>query len=73
MTFEELLRTKIKVESPILKEQGKPCEVDLTPDFRVAVQTIQDEGIHFIIHPLSHSGDTLDFIVKHNRLIPYEG
>lgn len=66
MTLEDLLRMKVQSE-------GKDGPVYISPNFRVAVQSINEAGIHIIIHPDSYSGDTLDFLVKGNRLIPYEG
>ena len=64
MTLEDLLRMKV---------HGKDPSDDYTPDFRVAIQSINEAGIHIIIHPDGYNGDTLDFLVKQNRLIPYEG
>ena len=40
----------------------------ITPDFRVSVQGEKDGGIHFIIHPNGHSGETLDFVVTDNEI-----
>jgi hypothetical protein len=64
MKLEELLRTKVKSE-------GINGVVEISPDFRVAVQAINDieeSGVRIIIHPYSHNGETLDFIAKGNTL-----
>lgn len=62
MTLEDLLKTKVKID-----------DKEITPEFRVAVQSETDKGIHFIIHPIGHNGTTLDFIVKGNELkSPFE-
>jgi hypothetical protein len=52
----------------VLKEQGLSCEVDVTPEFRVAVQSITEDGVHIIIHANGHNSDTLDFIVSGDEL-----
>ena len=44
------------------------------PDFRVAVQgKMECGGIHVIIHASGYKSDTLNFIVKENELIPFQG
>ena len=60
MTFEELLKTKIKID-----------DIEIQPDFRVVVQAETDQGVHVIIHPLNYSGNTLDFLVNGNELKEY--
>jgi len=63
MTLEDLLRTKVKVKD----KDGN--DVEISPDFRVAVQgEPYDGGVHFIIHPFGHSGETLDFVVIGNTI-----
>lgn len=64
ITLEELLKTKVE------DKFNEAEEVQFVPDFRVAVQDITDEGVHFIIHPFGYDGETLDFIVKGNVLKP---
>jgi hypothetical protein len=61
-TLEKMLRTKVKVK-------GLNGDVEITPNFRVAVQSATNSRVHFIIHPLNHNGDTLDFLVQGNDLI----
>jgi len=63
-TLEELLKMKVKTEN------FKGEEVEITPDFRIAVQSTHVDGTHIIVHPLNHNGDTLDFVVKDNTLYP---
>ena len=62
-TLEELLKMKVHARN----------DTEFTPDFRVAVQSEKDGGQHIVIHPLGHAGDSLNFIVKGNKLIPYRG
>ena len=59
-TIEELLQTKVTTKNGI----------EFTPDFRVSVQSKKDNGIHIMVHPFGHDGDTLDFIVKGNEITP---
>ncbi len=59
-TLEQLLKT------PAQMRNG----VRFIPDFRVAVQEETRDGVHIIIHPSGHNGDTLDFRVKGNNLHP---
>ena len=61
-TLEDLLRMKVKVKDI----SGK--EIEMTPDFRVSVQHFKEDKIHFIIHPEGYNGETIDFVVKGNKL-----
>lgn len=61
MNLEKLLRTKVEFE-------GLNGKVNITPDFRVAVQKISDAGVHIIIHANGHSSDTLDYMVNGDEL-----
>ncbi|WP_421921625.1 hypothetical protein [Marinobacter salarius] len=63
MTLEEQLKTKKIVRSPVTEQ-----EVSVPLSFIVDVQEEREDGVHFIIHPLGHSGDTLDFVVNGNDL-----
>ena len=63
-TLQQLLEMKVKSEDM----NGE--EIEITPDFRMAVQGIHEEGIHVIVHPMGHNGDTLDLLVKGNCLSP---
>ena len=65
-TLYDLLKTKV----PAKDKDGNAIEI--TPEFRVAVQDDKYDTIHIIIHPMGHSGATLDFIVKGNTLIPFD-
>ena len=64
-TLENLLRMTV----PAKDKDGN--DINVTPEFRVAVQHIRDDGVHIIIHPNGHSGDTLDFVVSGNELKPF--
>ena len=64
-TLEELLRTKV-----IHRRESDGQEVEITPEYRVAVQGDVDNTVHIIIHPLGYHGDTLDFYVTGNELTP---
>ena len=61
-TFEELLRMTVDAKD----KDDNPVEI--SPEFRVAVQGEKFGGIHIIVHLSGHSGDTLDFVVKGDRL-----
>ena len=62
-TLQELLETK--VTSKNIDGDTSP---EFSPDFRVAVQAIHDDGVHIIIHPMSHNGETLDLMVRGNTI-----
>ncbi len=62
LTLEDLLRMKVPAKD---KDQN---DIQMSPDFRVAVQRENDQGVHFIIHPIDHNGETIDFVVKGNHL-----
>ena len=64
MTLQQLLETTVTSQD----KDGN--EVEVSPDFRVAVQQVKDGGLHFIIHPDGHNGETLDFVVTGNELKP---
>lgn len=61
--LEDLLKMKIKGESPVTGE-----DIEYSPDFRLAVQDEKAGGTHIIVHPYGHDGNTLDFIVRGNNL-----
>ena len=61
-TLESLLRMLV----PAKDKDGN--DIEISPEFRVAVQHIKDDGVHIIIHPNGYSGDTLDFLVSGNEL-----
>ena len=63
MTLEDLLRMKVKGFNGV---SGK--EVEYSPDFRVAVQHINNEAVEIIIHAQDHNSETLDFAVRGNEL-----
>lgn len=62
-TLQELLEMKVTT-----KNSEGDTSPEFSPDFRVAVQAIHEDGVHIIIHPMYHNGDTLDFIVRGNLL-----
>lgn len=64
-TLEELLRMTVKSPAPVTGG-----EVDVSPDFRIAVQEVTGESVRVIIHASGHSSDTLDFHVVGNELRP---
>ena len=61
-TLESLLRMTV----PAKDKDGN--DINISPEFRVAVQHVRDDGVHVIIHPNGHAGDTLDFVVSGNNL-----
>ena len=62
--LEDLLRMTV----PALDKDG--IVIAMTPEFRVSVQKISDDGVHFIIHANGHNSDTLDYIVDGDQLRP---
>ena len=62
MTLQQLL------EITVTSKDKDNNDIEVSPDFRVAVQQDVDGGIHFIIHPYGHNGETLDFLVIGNEL-----
>lgn len=64
MTLEELLRMTVPVPAGCTAPEGSP----MSPQFRVSVQAIRDDGVHFIIHAEGHHSETLDFIVRGDSL-----
>lgn len=62
MKLEQLLRTMV----PAQNFDGD--DIEISPEFRVAVQSITPDGVHIIIHANGHNSDTLDFIVSGNEL-----
>ena len=62
-TLQELLEMKVTTNN----SEGDTSP-EFSPDFRVAVQAIHEDGVHIIIHPMNHNGDTLDFLVRGNNL-----
>ncbi len=63
-TLEQLLRMTVPVGPDCLAPEGTP----MSPEFRVAVQEITDEGVRIIIHALGRDSDTGDFVVRGNKL-----
>jgi hypothetical protein len=66
MTLEELLRMTVPVPAGCVAAEGTP----MSPDFRVAVQEITEAGVHVIVHPFGHNGQTLDLLVSGNSAVP---
>ena len=60
-TLEQLLRMKVAAK-------GFLGPVDVSPEFRVAIQGERDGGVHFIIHANGHDSKTLDFVAVGNEL-----
>lgn len=64
MTLQQLL------ETTVVSKNKDGNEIQVSPDFRVAVQGERDGGVHIIVHPHGHNGETLDFVVSGNELKP---
>jgi len=64
-TLEQLLKKKVTLRNGTIYQ----------PDFRVTIQTPKKDGQHILIHRMqsTKSDDTLEFIVKGDKLIPYNG
>lgn len=61
-TIEELLSMKV------LSENHRQEPIQVSPEFRVAVQKITTEGVHIILHANGHDSDTLDLLVKDDKV-----
>ena len=59
-TLEQLLRTKMA------SKDKDGAEIEITPSFRIAVQSQSNNGVHIIVHSAECSSDTLDFMVREN-------
>ena len=58
-TLQKLLSMKIPTKHGITGEA-----IEISPEFRVAVQEIDPaRGVRIIVHALGHNSDTLDFWV----------
>lgn len=62
MTLEDLLRMKVKIE------RADGASVEISPEFRVAVQEIDSGSVRIIIHASGYDSTTLDFRVRDNEL-----
>ena len=62
-TLQELLEMKVTT-----KNSEGYTSPEFSPDFRVAVQAIHGDGVHIIIHPMNHNGDTMDLMVRGNDI-----
>lgn len=63
MNLQQLLSMKVPAKD---KDDN---DIEISPEFRVAVQSIMPNGVHIIIHADGHNSDTLDFIVMENDLL----
>ena len=64
-TLGELLDMEIDGVSPVTGE-----EIKYSPEFRVAVQSKTEDGIHIIIHAVGHNSETLDLVVNDDHVAP---
>lgn len=63
-TLEQLLRMKVKGRNLVNNK-----DVFYSPDFRIAVQEVDDNfGVRIIVHANGHNSDTVDFWVKNDTL-----
>jgi len=46
-------------------------KIEISPDFRVSVNDGRNGAVHMMIHADGHDGDTLDFTVVGNKVIPW--
>lgn len=65
-TLESLLRMTVPVGPGCIVPEGTP----MSPEFRVAVQQVMEDGVRIIVHASGYNSDTLDFIVRGNSLVP---
>lgn len=62
LTLEQLLRTKIKGQDSSMR----PIEV--TPEFRLSVQRISTNGVHFTVQAEGVNGAALDLVINDNNI-----
>ena len=67
-TLEKLLRMTVPVPAGVMAPEGSA----MSPEFRVSIQKVADDGVHFIIHAEGHDSDTMDFKVRGNHLARIE-
>ena len=65
-TLEKLLRMTVHVGPGCIAPEG----TQMSPEFRLSIQEITDDGVRFIIHAHGHDSHTMEFIVQDNSLIP---
>jgi hypothetical protein len=68
MKLEQLLRTKVK---HTMQTSGEVVEI--SPDFRVAVQSVEKAGVRIIIHANGYDSETLDLFVSGNNISQLKG
>lgn len=66
MNLQQLLSMKV-----VAKDKDDN-EIEISPEFRVAVQSIMSNGVHIIIHADGHNSDTLDLVVMGNDILKLE-
>ena len=66
MNLEELLRMTVPVPAGCVAPEGSP----MSPEFRVSVQEVGEDGVHFIIHAVGHDSETLDLVAQGNQITP---
>ena len=64
MNLEQLLRMTVPVPAGCVTPEGTP----MSPEFRVSVQEVRDDGVRVIIHAFGHDSETLDLLVRGNTL-----
>jgi len=66
-TLENLLRMQVsKLPNGTILRDKHGFVIAFTPEFRVAVQSITEDGVHVIIHANGHDSDTVDLLIKNN-------
>lgn len=63
--LEDLLRVTVPVPAGCVAPEGTP----MSPEFRVAVQEVAEDGVRIIVHALGHNSDTLDLWVIGDSLL----
>lgn len=63
-TLEDLLRMTVPIGPGFMLPEGTP----MSPEFRVAVQCMEEEGVRIIIHALGHDSETLTLLVSGDKI-----
>lgn len=62
-TLEDLLSMRVK------SKDLNGNDILVSPEFRVAVQKFDDNGVHVIIHACGHNSETLDLCITDNDVV----
>lgn len=65
MKLENLLRMTAPCPAGCVAPEGTPY----SPDFRIAVQEVAEDGVRIVVHAMGHNSDTIDAWVIGDQLL----